>query len=63
MAHHMRSIEPWLPPWDLNQSVKDTLSSALTSRMPPSGSKSALTTGEVPSAKEFCTCRKTHNTL
>ena len=52
----MRSMEPWLPPCDLNQSVKEILSRARTSRMPPSGSTSALTTGDVPSASEFCTC-------
>ena len=62
VAHHMRSMEPWLPPWALNQSVKDTLSSARTSRMPPSGSNSALTTGDVPSASEFCTCRNVQRT-
>ena len=62
-AHHIRSIEPWLPPWPLNQSVKDSLSRARTSRMPPSGSKRALTTGEVPSAREFWTCSATCHAL
>lgn len=38
MGSHMRSMEAWLPPWLLNQSAKETLSSARTSRMPPSGS-------------------------
>ena len=52
----MRSMEPWLPPCDLNQSVKEILSRARTSRMPPSGSTSALTTGDVPRAREFWTC-------
>ena len=46
-------MEPSDPPWLLNQSVKLTLSRALTSRIPPSGSISALTMGDVPSAKEL----------
>ena len=62
-AHHMRSMDAWLPPWRLNQSEKDTASSARTSRMPPSGSNSARTMGDVPSASELATCmgrKKTH---
>ena len=31
--------------------------------MPPSGSKRALTTGEVPSAREFWTCKATCHAL
>ena len=57
-AHHMRSMDAWLPPWLLNQSVKETASSARTSRMPPSGSNSARTMGDVPSASEFATCMR-----
>ncbi len=53
MGSHMRSMEPWLPPWPRNQSAKDTLSSLRMSAMPPSGSMSARTMGEVPSASEF----------
>ena len=47
----MRSMEPWLPPWRLNQSAKEMLSSERMSRMPPSGSISALTIGDVPRAR------------
>ena len=53
IGSHMRLMEPSEPPWLLNQSVKLTLSRALTSRMPPSGSTRALTMGDVPNAKEF----------
>lgn len=42
MGSHIRSMEAWLPPWLLNQSVNDTLSRARTSRMPPSGSTREL---------------------
>ncbi len=55
MGSHMRSMEPWLPPWLLNQSAKDMLSSDRMSRMPPSGSTSALTMGDVPSARLLAT--------
>ncbi len=54
----MRSMEAWLPPWLLNQSVKETESSLRTSRMPPSGSMSARTIGDVPSASELATWRE-----
>ena len=57
-AHHMRSMDAWLPPWRLNQSEKETASSARTSRMPPSGSNSARTMGDVPSASELATCAR-----
>lgn len=57
MGSHMRRIEASEPPWLLNQSVKLMLSRALTLRMPPSGSNRALTTGEVPSARELAACR------
>lgn len=53
MGSHMRLMEPSLPPWLLNQSVKEMLSRARTDRMPPSGSISALTIGEVPNASEL----------
>lgn len=56
MGSHMRLIDPSEPPWLLNQSVKLTLSKALTLRIPPSGSTNALTTGDVPSAKELAAC-------
>ena len=55
MGSHMRSIEPWLPPWLLNQSAKEMLSSARMSRMPPSGSMSARTIGDVPNARLLAT--------
>ena len=55
MGSHMRSIEPWLPPWPLNQSVNETLSSFRMSLMPPSGSISARTIGDVPNARLLAT--------
>ena len=55
MGSHMRSIEPWLPPWLLNQSAKEMLSRARMSLMPPSGSTSALTMGDVPRARLLAT--------
>ena len=58
MGSHMRLMDPSEPPWLLNQSVKLTLSKALTLRMPPSGSTNALTTGDVPSAKELAACEQ-----
>ena len=57
----MRRMEASEPPWLLNQSVKLMLSRALTLRMPPSGSNRALTTGDVPNARELAACRsETH---
>ena len=56
MGSHIRRMDPSEPPWLLNQSVKLTLSNALTLRMPPSGSTSALTIGEVPNANELAAC-------
>lgn len=53
IGSHSLSIDACDPPCDLNHSVKLTLSRALTSFMPPSGSKSARTIGLVPSAREF----------
>ena len=55
MGSHMRSMEAWLPPWLLNQSVKEMLSRARMSRMPPSGSNRERTMGEVPRASELAT--------
>jgi hypothetical protein len=57
MGSHMRSMAAWLPPWPRNQSAKEMLSSFRTSAMPPSGSMSARTMGEVPSAIELRTCQ------
>ena len=57
MGSHMRRMEASEPPWLLNQFVKLMLSRALTLRMPPSGSNRALTTGDVPSARELAACR------
>ena len=56
MGSHIMSMDPWLPPWLLNQSANDTLSRFLTASMPPSGSIRALTTGDVPRAKELAAC-------
>lgn len=42
MGSHMRLSEFSDPPWLLNQSAKEMSSRARTSRMPPSGSNSAL---------------------
>lgn len=53
MGSHIRSIDPWLPPWLLNQSAKEMPSRRRTDCMPPSGSNSARTMGEVPRAREL----------
>lgn len=58
MGSHIRSIEPWLPPWLLNQSANETLSRLRTACMPPSGSMRARTTGDVPRAREFAACSR-----
>ena len=56
MGSHMRLMLCRDPPWEVNQSLKLTLSRARTERMPPSGSNNARTTGDVPSAREFAAC-------
>ena len=63
MGSHMRLMDPSDPPWLLNQSVKLTLSRALTLRMPPSGSTRALTMGDVPKANELAACITAQHTL
>ena len=55
MGSHMRSMDACEPPWLLNHCVKETSSRARTSRMPPSGSNSERTMGEVPRARELAT--------
>ena len=63
MGSHIRLMLSRDPPWEVNHWVKLTLSRARTERMPPSGSNSARTTGDVPKAREFaaCTCKYERN--